>query len=266
MKLAISDIAWDKTKDEMMYQIIHDMGYESLEIAPTRIFPENPYDKINEAIQWSGDLKEKYDISVCSMQSIWYGRNEMIFGNQKERRFLVEYTKKAVDFAEAIGAKNLVFGCPRNRVINTRNDVNIAIDFFSQISEYAFEHGTVISLEANPPIYNTNFINTTVEAITFIKNINHPGLRLNLDMGTMIYNNESVDIIMDDMNLVSHIHISEPNLKPIIYNEMCKTIINKAKANHYDGYISIEMGSGNSILDIEKIMITLKTIYSGITI
>lgn len=54
---------------------------------------------------------------MISMQSIWYGRTEKLFGTEEERNLLLDYTKSAVDFAAAIGCKNLVFGCPKNRCI-----------------------------------------------------------------------------------------------------------------------------------------------------
>ena len=45
------------------------------------------------------------------MQSIFYGRTEKIFQSQKERKDLIEYTKKAIDFAEYISfdKKNEIF-------------------------------------------------------------------------------------------------------------------------------------------------------------
>ena len=36
------------------------------------------------------------------MQSIWFGRQERLFGSEEEREILIDYTKKAVDFAVAI--------------------------------------------------------------------------------------------------------------------------------------------------------------------
>ena len=75
MKLSISNIAWARENDLVVYEIMKNMGFEGLEIAPTRIFPENPYDKIEEAIRWAKELKAKNGFVIPSMQSIWYGRN-----------------------------------------------------------------------------------------------------------------------------------------------------------------------------------------------
>ena len=72
---------------------------------------------MHSAQRWAEKLKREYDLSVVSLQSIWYGRNESLFGSYEERQALLEYTKRAIDFACAVGAKNIVFGCPKNRNI-----------------------------------------------------------------------------------------------------------------------------------------------------
>ena len=159
MKLSISNIGWAEESDVAVYAMMKNNGVMGLEIAPTRIFPNQPYDKLDDARAWADKLKSENGFVVSSMQSIWYGRTEKLFGTDEERAALVDYTKKAIDFAETVGCKNLVFGCPRNRSIPNGADESIAIKFFREIGNYAANHGTVVGMEANPPIYNTNYIN-----------------------------------------------------------------------------------------------------------
>ena len=45
-KLAISNIAWHKNDDEAVYTAMQQAGFTGLEIAPTRIFPVQPYMQI----------------------------------------------------------------------------------------------------------------------------------------------------------------------------------------------------------------------------
>jgi hypothetical protein len=131
-------------------------------------------------------------------------------------------------FAEAVSCPNLVFGCPRNRNIPGSEHLPVAADFFHQIAGFAAAHGTVIALEPNPPYYQTNFINTTPEAFAFCRQVDHPGLRVNLDLGTMIHYDESLDGIVKDLALINHIHISEPQLVVIekrpIHQELLKLV------------------------------------------
>lgn len=242
MKLSISNIAWDADQDAVVYDLMGKYGFSGLEIAPTRIFSDNPYDRLKEASEWSINLKKEYAFSIPSMQSIWYGRQEKIFGTDAERKILLDYTRKAIDFASVIGCKNLVFGCPRNRNIPEGVSSDQALGFFKELADYAADKGTVIGMEANPPIYNTNYINTTAEALDLIKQVNSPGFRLNLDVGTMIANNESADELRGQVSLINHVHISEPGLALIQQRKLHKDLVSLLKAEGYQGFISIEMG------------------------
>lgn len=241
MKLAVSNIAWAAEQDAEVYRLMRDMGFTGLEIAPTRIFKENPYEDLAAARMWKKGLSEEYGFQIPSLQSIWYGRTERLFGTENEREILIEYTKHAVDFAEEIGCRNLVFGCPRNRQKSEGADENIAVRFFREIGDYAALHNVVIAVEANPPIYNTNYINTTASAIELIETVNSPGFLLNLDIGTMIENHETPAILSGKEHLIHHVHISEPELKPVLQRDLHKELYSLLTGIGYQGYVSIEM-------------------------
>ena len=49
MKLSISNIAWSADQDEKVYGMMQQLGFTGLEIAPTRIFPEKPYEDLTKA-------------------------------------------------------------------------------------------------------------------------------------------------------------------------------------------------------------------------
>lgn len=265
MKLGISNIAWKKEHDVKVYDLMRKYGYYGLEIAPTRIFPQNPYDHPEEGKDWSLQLYHDYQFMIPSMQSIWFGRKENIFAKEEERQVLLTYTKKAIDFAAKVRCKNLVFGCPRNRnipsSIDKENIDRIAINFFKELGEYAILRGTVVALEANPPIYNTNYINDTKAAIELIHKVNSDGFKLNLDLGTMIQNRESLDELTDNINLINHVHISEPGLGSIKHREIHKELSNFLNDSKYDRFISIEMGTQEDIGALENSMIYIKEIF-----
>lgn len=260
LKLAISNIAWDAQYDEEMNRFLVNKGITGLEIAPTRWFPEHPYDQTDAAKAEAERIKTQYGLPICSMQSIWYGRTEKIFGTAEEREYLVEYTKKAILFAESIGAGNLVFGCPKNRCSDREEDYEIAIDFFTQLGLFAEAHHTVVSMEANPVIYGTNFINKTKEAIELIKEVDSKGFKLNLDFGTIIYNDESIKDLEYYVGLINHVHISEPSLNLIEHRKEHKELMQMLRACGYDRYVSIEMGKRGDIEDVHKTVDYLMTL------
>lgn len=257
MNLSISNISWSKEKDLMVYEAMRNNGFSGLEIAPNRIVFENPYGHIDVVKSWKNDTA----FIVPSMQSIWFGRQEKIFGTTEERQFLIDYTKKAIEFSEAIDCRNLVFGCPRNRNLPDEADSSIAIAFFKELGDYAAEHNTVIGMEANPPIYNTNYINSTKDALELIEQVNSSGFRLNLDVGTMIYNDEAVEELSGKVHLINHVHISEPGLKLIERRKLHQELKELLEAENYQGYVSIEMGKREDVSEIEQALKYVKEIF-----
>ena len=261
MKLSISNIAWTAAWDAAVYEMMKKYNFWGLEIAPTRIMGEQPYENLSAAKEWKKMLTKFYGFEIPSMQSIWYGRKENIFNSVQERKFLLDYTKRAIDFAAAIGCKNIVFGCPRNR--NDKNGVakEAAVPFFTELAEYAVEKGTVIGMEANPPIYQTNFITDTKSAIELVKMVDSKGFGLNLDVGTMLLNEESIDILRGHVELINHVHISEPELKRIKPRSIHVELARLLREESYEKYVSIEMGTQKDKDRIESCMAYIKEIF-----
>ena len=263
MKYSISNIAWSKEYDNEMYAFLKQQGIEGLEIAPTRIF-DKPYDNLELAHEYAWMLKNKYGLTVSSMQSIWYGIKKSIFGTEEDRQFLIDYTKKAILFAESMGIKNLVFGCPRNRNMpqgDEKQYLEIAKAFFKELGDFALEHNTVLAMEPNPVIYNTNFLNYTKDACEFVKQVGSEGLKVNIDMGTMIYNKENPHLVKTYKNWVNHIHISAPNLAVIAPCTEYKTLKKVLSKIEYDGFISVEMGNCNDIENVKQAVMYLKEAF-----
>ena len=257
MKLSISNIAWADEKNSQVYALMNEKNFAGLEIAPSKIFGENPYDKLKSAAQWKATLP----FQIPSMQSIWYGRTEKIFGNESEREFLLNYTKKAIDFAQVIGCKNLVFGCPKNRYLPEGVDKNIGVKFFSELADYALKHNTVIGMEANPAIYNVNYVNTTEDALILIEKVNSDGFKLNLDVGTMIANDESVELLRGKVHLINHVHISEPFLKPVKARDLHAELAELLQAEGYKNFVSIEMATVDDVNILESAMDYVKGVF-----
>ena len=181
-----------------------------------------------------------------------------------ERNILLEYTKKAIIFAKELACKNLVFGCPKNRNIRSEEDLKVGMEFFKELGDFAKLNNTVIGFEANPVIYGTNYINDTLSAIKLIEDIKCPGLKLNLDLGTMIYNNENVDILKGKVNLINHVHISEPNLKSIERRNLHREVMKILSEENYQGFISIEMQKTDNLSLLYDVMSYVKEIAYGI--
>lgn len=254
MKLSISNIAWDINNDDKVYDLMRQYGFIGLEIAPTRIInTSKPYTAENTSNAL--EILTKTGFEIPSMQSILYGRNEKLFGSNEERKILLDYLCQAVDYASIINCRNLVFGSPKNRIINDiSKEYDTALDFFNKAGDYAISKNVIIAIEANPKIYGTNFINDTASAYRLVTDINHSNIKINYDLGTVIANNEDISEIENYFEHINHIHISEPYLEKIKDRKIHSKLFEILKSNNYQKYISIEMKKQDNLSDIKNVL------------
>ena len=239
-KLSASNIGWTKEEDEQVWQLMKDLGYQGLEIAPTRVFPQEPYAQLSGITLFAAVMYQKYGFVIPSMQSIWFGKSASIFDEEGAKE-LADYTVEAFEFAKACHCPSLVFGCPRNRNVPEGRREEEADAFFEKLAYEASLRGVHLALEANPPVYNTNFMNTTSQAAALVRRLGRPGLSVNLDVGTLLANGEKIQDIAPIMELVSHVHISRPGLAPLKPEPIDRELALLLGAVGYKGFVSVEM-------------------------
>lgn len=262
MKLSVSNIGWNSQQDREMYVWLQEQGIQGLEAAPTRLFPEGPYDRLEQAAVMAKELKTQYGLQIPSMQSIWYGMPQRISGTQEEWDKLYLYTEKAIDFACACSCRNLVFGCPKNRTVLQSADAARNEQFLLEIAQAAHKKQAVIALEANPTIYHTNYINTTMEAIETVRRLDHPGLKLNLDFGTVLANEECLNILKGNIDIISHVHISEPGLKSLQRRQEHLVLKELLQQGGYEHFVSLEMAQPEDFCALTESILYLKEVFA----
>ena len=252
-KLAASNIAWDFEDNDLVLELLGSYNFRAIEVAPTKLFADEPYslNNILNAEKFANMLANFYSLSCCSIQSIWYGLEQSIFAGPEEREYLLFYTSKAMDFAKAIGAHNIVFGCPRNRNMSFDSDLEIAYDFFEKLAILAEQKEVFFALEANPASYGTNFLNNNTEVADFIHQIGAAHLTMNYDLGAAVENSENISLFQTHKNYISHIHISEPMLAPVVHRKQQTLLSKQIKATNYEKFISLEMRR-SSIQEFER--------------
>ena len=109
-------------------------------------------------------------------------------------------------------------------------------------------------MEANPTIYNTNYVNTTKEALDLIKRVDSKGFLLNLDIGTMIQNEEDIDMLVGNVPVINHVHISEPGLKLMEKRELHQKLADILQKENYQNFVSIEVGKQEDIQALKDVM------------
>lgn len=262
MRLALSNLGFLSEDAPRVYTLLQADGYQGLEIAPSIFVGETPYDNVEKAAARAGEIKRDYGLAIASMQSIWYGCPGNIF-MPKEADVLALYTEKAVAFAAALGCGNLVFGCPKNRNVPEGGNAAAAQPFFARIAAQAAANGTCIALEANPAVYGTNYCNATADAFAVARQVPH--LKVNYDLGTLLTNSEDLQMLADNLPLVNHVHLSEPQLAPIeLHAErraLYRALADLLRAGGYAGYVSIEM-KAQPLATVERILASVAEVFA----
>lgn len=239
-KIAISNIAWDECLADDVYRFLKEERID-LEIAPGKVISHFPNFKDADVYLLKEKLVSTYGLDIVSMQSILFGVTAEMFKSSDEQRIIFDCVKRAIDCAELLECPNIVFGSPKNRNTFTEANYIDGIHFFRKLGEYAYLHNTILSIEANPKIYGTNYINNTEEAFELASQVKSKGFKVNVDLGTMIENGETFELLEKYAEWINHIHISEPYLECILKRVEHHELANVLKKINYEKYISIEM-------------------------
>lgn len=254
MKLCISNLAWNNDERLAVYKLLQQNNVQYIEIALSKFSTK----ALNENIKIYLDYKdewESYGLTAISMQSLHFGvENAYLFRTDKQRENLLAATKKAISIAASLEIQNLVFGSPKLRIIPERADASKAVNFFTQLNEFAQSKNRYLNLEANSKQYGTNFLTTTQEVIQYIYDHQWSNIGINLDIGTMILENENIEELMPYLQSIRHIHLSIPYLGTNFeeYRSKLHYFISELKKSHYTAFstLSLEMSLEETNLNI----------------
>jgi len=250
--LAISNIAWRPQEQDAVYAILAEAGVRGLEIAPGLAFPNEP-DPIAPSRRALCDFKRQIarrSLHLVSMQSLLFGRPDArLLGSEPQRRSFDAGLARAVDLAGRLNIANLVMGSPANRAIprcmSRATAEQVAIDVFRRLGDLCLKIRAKLALEPNPAAYGTNFLTSIGETLAFVEKVGHPGISVNFDIGALKMGgdvNAGAEWFAKAAGLVSHVHVSEPNLAPTPRDEDAFEALARAILAHgYAGWFSIEM-------------------------
>lgn len=249
MKIAISNIAWNPDEELDIIRLMQQHHISGIEIAPTKIWTN--VESVTPAdLHAQKEIWRSRSVSIVALQSLLFGHPELtLFENDVTRQRTTEYLKATIDIASGVGATALVFGSPRNRKRDTlplETAFSIAVDFFSELGEYAAKRNTVFCIEPNPSAYGCDFICNSSEARALVKAVSCAGFRMHLDAGILTMNEENIEFeIEQSAPWLHHFHISDPQLGVIGTGITDHARIAKALRDvGYSGWVSIEMRNG----------------------
>lgn len=271
MNLSISNIAWLPKEKSKVYRFLNKEKIEGIEIAPKLLLHDiKDIFKLNkkETTRYLKELK-KYNLKIVSMQSLFFEAKDCyLFQSTKQRNNFVNHLCRTIKLAKKLGIQNLVFGSPKNRIIPSDMKYNdaekIAINVFKKIGKVAKMNNVYLSIEPNPKEYGTNFLNTIYQTYNFVKKVRSKNIKIILDAGEILMNSENKkieSIIKKCINLINHVHISEPYLRLIQNKKFFKKLISTLNKYNYEKWISIEMRSQKKN-NYDNIVKTIKLVNS----
>ncbi len=266
--IVISNLAWNESVDQQVFQLMNQLGVCNLEISPFRDSAE--ISEVNNRIGGKTfNLLNHYGIRIVALQSLLFRFPEIsIFKDAIARNEIYERLVDVLKFSNKICSSVVVFGSPKNKKrdgMRYKNAFGIAVDFFSGLAKVAEDLNVVFCIEPTPAVYGADFITNTSEAIDLIKAVGRKSFKLNFDVGASILNKERFEgIILDNIEQIGHFHISEPYLKIINQNKFFHNNISELlKKGAYNKFVSIEMKSAPDIdvAKIAEIISFVKNIY-----
>ena len=128
-----------------------------------------------------------------------------------------DYLSCLLDLCGELGGKVLVLGSPKQRSLvagQTKEGAwKRAADALSSVLDKAAKLDATICLEPLSPV-ETDFINTVSEGMEMVRQINHPNLKIHLDVKAMCSEGTPVPDIIRSVRGedVGHFHVNDSNL------------------------------------------------------
>jgi D-psicose/D-tagatose/L-ribulose 3-epimerase len=271
MRLAISNIAWDKVEDEAIVVLLQRFAVDAIDIAPGKYFPE-PAKASDEDIAGVKNWWSARGIDITGMQALLFGTTGLnVFGPPESQEAMLRHLAAVCRIGNGLGAKRLVFGSPKNRDrsgLNDQQTMEVAVSFFRRLGDIAQSHGVMICLEPNPNCYGANFMTTSSETAQVVRQVAHPAIRMQLDTGALTINGEDPESVLKDCApLIGHVHASEPDLLPLgdagTQHANVFTALNQYLPNYL---VSIEMlatKNESHEASIERALVVASQYYRG---
>ncbi len=165
-----------------------------------------------EDSKWGGAQKAKASpLGVLAANSLVPGDIKIV-GPTADLEKLRNYIGVVMRRAQAVGMKILVFGSAGARNVPEGFDRQKArkqiLDFVKMAAPVAQKHGVTLVAE---PLNHTesNIINTVSEAMSYVKEVNHPAFRCLVDSYHFWIDNDSLADLKVAMPWIRHVHVAD---------------------------------------------------------
>ena len=228
--------------------VAHKLGYHGIEIAPFTLAPSAEQITAGQRKN-TRRIIEDSGLETVGLHWLFAGptglhmttNDNQVWGRTRN------YLSCLLDLCRDLGGGVLVLGSPKQRSIvegqTKKGAWQRAVDLLSSVLDKAKDLGLTICLEPLSPV-ETNFINTVAEGMKMVRQINHPSLKIHLDVKAMCSEQKPVPEIIRSVNVddIGHFHVNDPNLYGPGMGEVDYAPIAKAiKDIGWDKWLSVEV-------------------------
>jgi sugar phosphate isomerase/epimerase len=228
--------------------VARELGYHGIEIAPFTL-SRSAEDISAEQRKEVRQTVEGHGLETVGLHWLFAGptglhmttTDNQIWGRTRD------YLSCLLDLCGDLGGSVLVLGSPKQRSLvdgQTKEGAwQRAVELLSSVLDKAGELGLTICLEPLSSV-ETDFINTVAEGMKLVRQVNHPNLKIHLDVKAMCSEPTPVpDIIRSVQGEdIGHFHVNDPNLYgpgmgDVDYAPIARAIRDVA----YDKWLSVEV-------------------------
>ncbi len=179
-----------------------------------------------------------------------------LVGPNVDEKAILEYTENTLRRMSQTGTKLIIWGSGGARKLPEGFDREIATKQFiyiaKKIAQVAQKYDITLSLELLNKT-ECNFINSVKECLYIVKKVNHPNLRLNVDIYHMLKEGEGPKIIAKTKKYLNHVEIAERDGRtaPGVQGTDFKPYLKELAKINYHQKIVIE-GRWNNLSEIAK--------------
>ena len=232
---------------EDVCQAAAEAGYDGIEVAPFTL-AERVTDISAERRRELVAVARKAGLEIIGLHWLLVSPKGLYINTPDDavRTQTVEYFIAMVHCCADLGGRVMVVGSPKQRNLlpglSREKAWALAQDSFRRILPAAAARGVTLCLEPLAP-EETDFINTAAEARGFVEEINHPNLRLILDVKAMSSEGRPIpDIIRENAQVVAHVHANDANKRgPGFGDTDFASIAAALREIGYQDWVSVEV-------------------------
>ncbi len=248
IRLGICNELFENWDFRQVCRTVRALGYDGLEIAPFTLAPRIT-DLTLGRLRELRSIAEDAPLSVIGLHWL-LAKTEGFYLTTPDasvRRKTGDYLLALAEATRILGGELMVLGSPKQRDllpgVTQEQAGDYAAEVFTRIMPEIGRMGIDLCLEPLAPS-ETNYLNTCAQANRLIARVNHPNLKLHMDVKAQSSETEATvpELITRYAPAAGHFHAQDVNLRgPGMGDVDFGPILKALVASGYDRWVSVEV-------------------------